>query len=150
EYFYNPFAFDVGTLGIYLCGQFQTLTPTIPLLAPLLDGMVTRNVVARLSASDALAFFRRMRDEMSPEDRQSPCLERTYMEQSEYETYDRWNGLPVWFSERWGHMRAPLTIPLWTRVLRLICQYEWTASVLEFLRRGADGLMGRHYDLLSV
>ncbi|KAJ7065342.1 kinase-like domain-containing protein [Mycena amicta] len=95
EYGYNPFAFDVGTLGIYLCGQFQRLTPTIPLLAPLLDGMVTRNVAARLSASQALALLRSMRDEMSSEDRQNPPSERALMDESEYETYDRWNGLPV-------------------------------------------------------
>ncbi|KAG6846874.1 hypothetical protein H0H93_011339, partial [Arthromyces matolae] len=46
---YNPFIFDVGIL--------QHLTPVVPMLAPFLDKMTTRNLSSRFTAAEALEFF---------------------------------------------------------------------------------------------
>ncbi|KAG5727405.1 hypothetical protein E4T56_gene11967 [Termitomyces sp. T112] len=57
EFDFNPFAFDVGMLGVLFCHEFQYLTWTAPMLAPLLDRMTTRYIERRFKASEALQFF---------------------------------------------------------------------------------------------
>ncbi|KAG6858805.1 hypothetical protein C0995_013802, partial [Termitomyces sp. Mi166 len=54
---FNPFAFDVGMLGVMFCKEFQHMTHVVPMWAPLFDRMTTRDVGRRFKASEALQFF---------------------------------------------------------------------------------------------
>ncbi|TFK69662.1 hypothetical protein BDN72DRAFT_596420 [Pluteus cervinus] len=57
EFDYDPFAFDIGTLGNVFCRTFQYCCQDLPMLAPFLDKMVTRDIPRRFTASQALNFF---------------------------------------------------------------------------------------------
>ncbi|KAJ3506407.1 hypothetical protein NLJ89_g6887 [Agrocybe chaxingu] len=57
EFDYNPFAYDVGTLGRAFCIQYQHLSTLIPMFAPFLDRMTTRDISSRFTAAEALDFF---------------------------------------------------------------------------------------------
>ncbi|CAA7268460.1 unnamed protein product [Cyclocybe aegerita] len=89
EFDYDPFAFDVGTMGREFCDWFQHLSADLPLLAPLLDGMTTRNIPRRLTASQALHFLEARLQELSDADLQRPFYETT--EHPDYDRYDRWH-----------------------------------------------------------
>lgn len=157
EYDYNPFAYDVGILGIEFCTRFQVnplfaifrlsayvrlqhLTQTIPMLAPLLDKMVTRDVESRFTAEDALSFLRDRRAEMDDiQLMREPEEFRNEMLSNDYETYDRWEGLPPDFVLRWSHFREP-KLPYWTKALRWLCSFPWIENAVRFLRLENDRL----------
>ncbi len=153
EYEYNPFAYDVGSVGRILCVEFQVccftirlcplllilkkhLTPFIPMLAPLLDGMVRRDVSSRLTAAQALDFFEQLLPTADLEGCPPPPPV-TYLDEDDgyawYETYDRWADLPDQFVRQWGHLREP-PVPRATRILRWMCRRVWLASVIRGLR----------------
>ncbi|KAJ3504641.1 hypothetical protein NMY22_g17852 [Coprinellus aureogranulatus] len=54
---YDPFAFDVGCMGMLFCTVVQAYTAELPFLAPFLDGMTARNVSRRFTINQALHFF---------------------------------------------------------------------------------------------
>ncbi|KAF7760601.1 hypothetical protein Agabi119p4_11277 [Agaricus bisporus var. burnettii] len=130
EFDYNPFAYDVGTLGRVLCMRYQHLTPQIPMLAPFLDRMVTRNIPLRFNAAEALQFFEAMLPEI-PEN----VLNAVYHEKtkaSDYE-WDRWEGLPPDFIKKWEAYREP-PVPFSTTVLRWIFSFERMPYILPVVR----------------
>ena len=113
----------------------QHWTPTIPFLAPLLDGMITRNVSARFTAADALAFLEDQYAELDDEQRHrmEPKVNwETY--DSNYETHDRWTGLPPDLVRKWSHLREP-KLPWTTKTLRWLCEYQWAQKTVRSLRR---------------
>ncbi|KAG6808261.1 hypothetical protein H0H92_004706, partial [Tricholoma furcatifolium] len=95
---FNPFAFDVGMLGVLLCHQFQHLTRLIPMLAPLLDRMTTRNILRRFMASDALEFFEQ---KVLAQHTEIWCGELADVRMY-YDMYDRWDGLDPQFIQEWS------------------------------------------------
>ncbi|XP_006457401.1 hypothetical protein AGABI2DRAFT_123271 [Agaricus bisporus var. bisporus H97] len=130
EFDYNPFAYDVGTLGSVLCAHYQHLTPEIPMLAPFLDRMVTRNIPLRSNASQALQFFEAILPEI-PE----TVINAVYHEKtkaSDYE-WDRWEGLPPDFIKKWEDYREP-PVPFSTSVLRWIYSFERMPYILPVVR----------------
>ncbi|KAI0780195.1 kinase-like domain-containing protein, partial [Fomes fomentarius] len=54
---YNPFAFDVGCLGMMFLYYFTNAVPMIPPLAALCAKMTTWKVEERFTAAEALSFF---------------------------------------------------------------------------------------------
>ncbi|XP_006462233.1 hypothetical protein AGABI2DRAFT_119092 [Agaricus bisporus var. bisporus H97] len=120
EFDYNPFAYDVGTLGRVLCTEYQHLTPQIPMLAPFLDRMVTRNIPMRFNAMQALQFF-----EVLVVDIPGKVMDLEYASGPDagYDTCDRWEGLPPDFIKKWEDYREP-PIPFSTSVLRWICSFD--------------------------
>ncbi|EKM77481.1 hypothetical protein AGABI1DRAFT_130182 [Agaricus bisporus var. burnettii JB137-S8] len=98
EFDYNPFAYDVGTLGRVLCVRYQHLTLQIPMLAPFLDRMVTRNIPLRFNALEALQFFEAILPEIPESVMNAVYHEKT--KPSDYE-WDRWEGLPPEFVQKW-------------------------------------------------
>ncbi|KAI9067547.1 hypothetical protein FKP32DRAFT_1563515 [Trametes sanguinea] len=53
---YNPFAYDVGSLGNFYRIWFWIAVPFVPQLAPLFDKMTTHVVAERLTAAEAAEF----------------------------------------------------------------------------------------------
>ncbi|KAJ2988365.1 hypothetical protein NUW54_g9138 [Trametes sanguinea] len=53
---YNPFAYDVGSLGNFYRIWFWMAVPFVPQLAPLFDKMTTHVVAERLTAAEAAEF----------------------------------------------------------------------------------------------
>ncbi|KAF8481430.1 kinase-like domain-containing protein [Gautieria morchelliformis] len=130
---YDPFAFDVGCLGVLFCRQFQHFTRTVPMFAPLMDRMTTRDLSRRLTASQALDFLESFASELTQEQLQLPALPRG-SNNPRYEAYDRWEGLPDKFMKDWGHFREPKPT-LQIILLRHICDYAWGYKLVQWLRR---------------
>ncbi|KAF7760598.1 hypothetical protein Agabi119p4_11274 [Agaricus bisporus var. burnettii] len=126
EFDYNPFAYDVGTLGRVLCVRYQHLTLQIPMLAPFLDRMVTRNIPLRFNALEALQFFEAILPEIPESVMNAVYHEKT--KPSDYE-WDRWEGLPPEFVQKWVAYREP-SVPFSTTVLRWIYSFERMPYIL--------------------
>lgn len=99
---------------------YQHHTKDIPLLAPLLDKMVTRDINNRFTAEEALQFVERILIEAEPA--QLSVVERPnpFRGIFTYETYDRWQGLPIDFQRGLAAYREPVGVPLISRALRAI------------------------------
>ena len=109
----------------------------------MLDGLVTRNVSARFTAVDALAFLDDHYAEIDDEQRsrREPEMDwEAYRSIRHYETYDRWAGLPYEFVKRWSHLREP-KLPWTTKVLRWLCGHVWVENIIRTLRRWKSYLL---------
>lgn len=128
EYRYDPFAYDVEAMGYMLCAQFQHLTPDLPMLAPLLDRMITRDKQKRFTASEAFRFFQDMAarpDVARGHDmdvRLDDLVGFTPANREHYEDYDRWEGLPESFVDAYGPEYRELPPLQKTRFLRSVCR----------------------------
>ncbi|KAF8911930.1 hypothetical protein CPB85DRAFT_1303102 [Mucidula mucida] len=142
EYEYNPFAYDVGCLGEFLCFRFQHLTPLVPMLAPLFDSMIHWNVESRLTAAQALQFFDDLYPQLDQEQLQSYPPKYDLRTSRPYEEHDRWARLPEDFVKQWSHMRMP-KVPITIKLLRLICRPRFGAALVRTLRRMIDKLTWR-------
>ena len=147
EFDYNPFAYDVGTLGVFFCQYFQVrfnmmcfgedadriveqvYTKDVPILAPFLDRMVTRNVTKRFTAEQALQFFENVVLTEVTEDQLNIPRHRK-RRNTAYEFYDRWAGLSDEFKARWAEYREPLGIPFSWKVIRYFLAIEWLPSMM--------------------
>ncbi|KAG6871015.1 hypothetical protein C0995_009037, partial [Termitomyces sp. Mi166 len=92
EFDFNPFAFDVGMLGVMFCQEFQHMTRTVPMLAPLFDRMTTRDIARRFKASEALQFFEEQVIPLTPKHVLSWAPEPIHRYDA-YDYYDRWKYL---------------------------------------------------------
>ncbi|KJA15148.1 hypothetical protein HYPSUDRAFT_194631 [Hypholoma sublateritium FD-334 SS-4] len=112
---FNPFLYDVGCLGIFFCEEFQHLSGYMPFyfLAPLLDGMVTADLDKRLSAVEALSFFKTEKEKLT-EDELNLQVDTAVSGEARvhyWRTYDRWAHVPPEFKKRWKHYQ--MTKPSW-------------------------------------
>ncbi|KAG6869914.1 hypothetical protein C0995_016301 [Termitomyces sp. Mi166 len=132
---FNPFAFDVGMLGVMFCKEFQHMTHVVPMWAPLFDRMTTRDVGRRFKASEALQFFEEQVIPLTPKSILSltPDANRAY---KAYDYYDRWKYLDSDFVEKWAAYREP-PVPRHIHFLREICLYPWVFHIVSSIRRGA-------------
>jgi hypothetical protein len=110
------------------------------MLAPLIDGMVTRDVNARLTASQALQLFEELypqipRDQLDSRPGPSQWLDFRY----DAIEVDRWQNLPEDFVRTWSRFREPKT-PLWMRVLRRLCRSVWCYYTIRWLKRVSHNL----------
>ena len=139
---YDAFAYDVGALGVLFCHKFQVsdlcrvtficssnlntchqyLVPSFPMLAPLLDGMVTANVQERFTASKALKFLRTAVRPNISQDQKNKQISQSLMRGHIKD--DRWKGLSTEFVVRWGSYRARKPSKF-TLLLRHFCTYQW-------------------------
>ncbi|KAF8067479.1 kinase-like domain-containing protein [Lyophyllum atratum] len=128
---FDPFAFDVGMLGVMFCHRYQHLTPKVPMLAPLFDRMITRNIPQRFTAAEALLFFE---EQVYPQTTESQLEEDPVTLRDSnflpFDFYDRWGGLDPSFVEKWAAFREP-PVPWRIRVLRFICYRLWGYRVGE-------------------
>jgi len=151
---YDPFAFDVGCLGILFWDKFgvslysctsvlcaahcclmQHLLPTMPMLAPLIDGMVTRNIARRFTAAQALQFFEDLYSKATDEQLNAnpgwPAGQDMVFDDIRV---DRWRNLPDDFVLAWSHLQEP-KVPLRTRVLCRICRNVCCCYTIFGIRR---------------
>ena len=105
------------------------------MLAPLIDGMTTRDVSRRLTAAQALQLFEDLHPQASDEQLDTdPYQCEWYDRRYDDVQVDKWAGLPPEFVRAWGHFREP-KLPLWTRVLRSICKPLWGYYTVQWIRR---------------
>ncbi|KAF8067477.1 other/AgaK1 protein kinase [Lyophyllum atratum] len=132
---FDPFAFDVGMLGVMFCHRFQHLTPKVPMLAPLFDRMITRNIPQRFTAAEAFLFFE---EQVYPQTTESQLEEDPVTLRDDkfrrFDFYNRWEGLDPSFVEKWAAFREP-PVPWRNRVLRFICARLWGYRMVAYIRR---------------
>ncbi|RDB18101.1 hypothetical protein Hypma_000978 [Hypsizygus marmoreus] len=129
---YDPFAYDIGSLGQLFCQLAQHLTPIVPMLAPFLDMMITRDIPKRFTAPQALQFLEDICASITPAQFNVayPPVQRVNEEK-----YDRWRHLPSSFVQQWSTHRAPTNISYFTRFLRWVCQYKRGYVAVQRIRR---------------
>ncbi|KAF8909770.1 kinase-like domain-containing protein [Gymnopilus junonius] len=132
EFDFNPFVLDIGALGVRLCWAYQHMTGEIPLLAPLLDRMTTRDLQRRFTASEALGFFEDMYSQMTQTEL-ARWVDSRGRGGLPYDQYDRWQRVPADFAKQWAIYKEP-PIPWTTKVLRAICGIPWICHVVPWFR----------------
>ncbi|KAG6887419.1 hypothetical protein C0995_015518 [Termitomyces sp. Mi166 len=140
EFDFNPFAFDVGMLGVMFCQEFQHMTCSVPMLAPLFDRMTTRDIGRRFKASEALQFFEEQVIPLTPK-RLLSLEAGLWPHYGAYDYYDRWKYLDPDFVEKWAAYREP-PVPRHIRFLREICLYPWVFRIVSSIRRVTRFLFG--------
>ncbi|PBK74118.1 hypothetical protein ARMSODRAFT_572887 [Armillaria solidipes] len=146
EYRYDPFAYDVEAMGYILCAQFQHLTPVLPMLAPLLDRMITRDKHKRFTAPEAFRFFQDMSSkpdvarEHGLDVRLDDLVGFSPANREHYEDYDRWEGLPESFVDEYGpeYREPPLSWRI--RVFRSVCRSLVGFWCVLMIRRVVDAM----------
>ncbi|CAK5280438.1 unnamed protein product [Mycena citricolor] len=133
EYDFDPFAADMCILGLYLDDSLRSHIPYMPILAPLIDGLLHWHVPSRLTAAQALALLRSLRAENSSLERQRLPAERSVPDP----TNDLWRGLSSDFLTKWGHLRTPPE-PRTRRIFRRLCHNRFMAWSVRSMRRVAS------------
>ncbi|KAI9068262.1 hypothetical protein FKP32DRAFT_1587848 [Trametes sanguinea] len=130
---YNPFAYDVGSLGNLYRFWFWKAVPSVPLLAPLFDRMTTHILRERFTASEAAVFIDTIFSQLSDSVLETPVvLDPNPSCFRDSDTY--WSLTPAHFIAEWALFRTPRGS--WGAVL-----LDWFASthlgwrMLEFVRR---------------
>ncbi|KAF8884752.1 hypothetical protein CPB84DRAFT_1788961 [Gymnopilus junonius] len=99
---FDPFKYDVACLGIYFDETFGDHIPDAPLLAPLIDRMLTANIEKRFTAAQALAFTEYILSNVS---RTIPTYGKRRTWRGSYYERDRWKDLPEEFVTTWASYR---------------------------------------------
>lgn len=131
---YDPFLFEMGCIGIDLCIYFQHCIPTVPMLAPFLDSLITDNLDRRFTSAQALDFFEKMYEELTPSQLATSVTPRQYIKVWESREYNRWKGLPDEFVRKWGYLRAPIP-SMYVRTLRWLCTTYWGIRFVTYVRQ---------------
>ncbi|KAI8972191.1 hypothetical protein BD414DRAFT_525342 [Trametes punicea] len=133
EPYYNPFAFDVGALGMLFRRYFAEAVVEVPGLAALFDRMTDHSISRRMTAEEALMFFRDITGPLSQE--------KLANEVVLVPSFDAMNGTDAYWSKLstddrriWGRYRMPEQ-PLWTRILDWVTSYRVGWTVVCFIRR---------------
>ncbi|KIM38158.1 hypothetical protein M413DRAFT_247120 [Hebeloma cylindrosporum] len=130
---FNPFAYDVGCLGIEFAHTFQHLCPSIPFLAPLIDGMVNSHVPARFTAQEALNFLDEAQSEMTGDQlAESPDVTPQFV--LPFDEFDRWSDLPSSLIEKWGRYRECRPSRFATHIIHPLCMRPWGTSLVYYTR----------------
>ncbi|PPQ88398.1 hypothetical protein CVT25_011277 [Psilocybe cyanescens] len=137
EYDFNPFVFDVGALGVAFCRTYQYLTPHIPMFAPFLDRLTTRNLAFRFTASEALVFLREMLSQLSAADLDREIGPDDLKIYIPYDKYNRWEHVTPEFARKWAHYKEPPT-PWTTTLLRRVCGTCWGCHTVPWIRRSSS------------
>ncbi|KAG6879345.1 hypothetical protein C0992_003387 [Termitomyces sp. T32_za158] len=104
---FDPFAFDVGMLGVLFCTEFQHLTYLAPMLAPLFDMMTTRTISRRFTASAALTFFEEQVQPLTFGSENIACRRQPLnVYPVRYDEFDRWQDLDPEFIKKWAKFQS--------------------------------------------
>ncbi|EIW63542.1 uncharacterized protein TRAVEDRAFT_17848 [Trametes versicolor FP-101664 SS1] len=133
EYYYDPFAFDVGCLGNLYRTFFSTMVPLIPLLAPLFDKMTTHRVADRFTAAQAAEFIESAFAELPESALMTPVSLKTEWECVD-DSDNYWTRTTVEFRKQWAHFRVP-SLPWTSKLLMQFASSDMGWSVLCFIRR---------------
>ncbi|PIL33390.1 hypothetical protein GSI_04010 [Ganoderma sinense ZZ0214-1] len=133
ESLYNPFAFDVGTLGNMFRVYLSEAVPALPPLAALFDGMTTHVLSRRLSAEEALDFFRSNIDSLPQDVLDTPVTLGTDYE-TMYHPELYWSKLAPPVQAHWSRFRAP-PLPRWWHFLNWFMGLPGCSRIVEFVWR---------------
>ncbi|KAH9476048.1 Cyclin-dependent kinase 1 [Psilocybe cubensis] len=100
---YDPFKYDVALLGILFNDRFQNIIKYVPLLAPLIERMVTSKLDKRFTAKEALAFAEGILPTLT--DLQAPPLPVRPQIFRAYYRADLWKDLSEEFVAKWADYR---------------------------------------------
>ena len=115
----------------------QYIIPAVPLVAPLLERMITDDIERRFTAVEALQFC---------DDIKSRATEEDLTKSIPPHINDRplqvpWNSLPSNFVAQWSLWRNPP--PTYrTRLLRWIDEFEWGHTWIQLVRKVVRRLRG--------
>ncbi|KAL1942066.1 hypothetical protein VTO73DRAFT_6596 [Trametes versicolor] len=133
EHDYDPFAYDVGSLGNLYKINLSSMVPTVPLLAPLFDKMTTYAVAERFTAAEAADFLEAAIASLPESARDTPvslrCDWECFVHPDLY-----WARTTAEFRDRWAHFRAP-RLPWISSLLMRLLESERGWPVLCFVRR---------------
>ncbi|KAI0355669.1 hypothetical protein OH77DRAFT_1454160 [Trametes cingulata] len=133
EPYYNPFAHDVGMIGMMFRYYFNGAVVAVPGLAALFDGLTDHRVPHRLTAEEALSFFYTMKSDVPHDMLKLPiALEQSVEAMRTSETY--WSKLSQEDQLSWGRFRTP-SRPFWERVLDCITDIPIMWRFVAFVRR---------------
>jgi len=118
---FDPFKYDVACLGIHFSEAFWHAVPLVPLLAPLMDQMVTSNIQRRFTAAEALAFVEDIQSQLTPLQNSHPLP--TKGDPQIWFEIDKWTGLSDDFISKWSSFREDFYPPS-KRILNWILQSE--------------------------
>ncbi|KAH6905077.1 other/AgaK1 protein kinase [Coprinopsis sp. MPI-PUGE-AT-0042] len=138
EYDYDPFAYDVGTLGANLARTYQHLCCDLPFLAPLFDMMTTREVSKRFSAQRSLEFFHECLRDVPQVKLLKTCPSKNWSDPFDHPT--RWQHVPSDLVQRWAAYREP-PLPRLVKVARWICSFRCLVGLVRTLRRLIAGIV---------
>ncbi|KAK0445395.1 hypothetical protein EV421DRAFT_315577 [Armillaria borealis] len=99
--------------------------------------MVHQDTKKRFTAREALQFFDDMYSQLSEAELEFAPPQGWNLSHL-YETFDRWQDLPLDFVQRWACYRKP-PIPWSTKVLRYLCRYRWVHYAVVRVRRFHSG-----------
>ncbi|KAG6848737.1 hypothetical protein H0H93_014543 [Arthromyces matolae] len=115
--------------------SLEHLTPVVPMLAPFLDKMTTRNIPGRFTAAEALEFFEQhVLDSPVVLGLGIPISRPIDRPLKHYDEYNRWKHLDPSFVQQWGTFREP-PIPRHTMYLRRLCESSWGLRLVTWIRR---------------
>ncbi|KAI8972192.1 hypothetical protein BD414DRAFT_448755 [Trametes punicea] len=133
EPFYNPFAFDVGALGMLFRYYFVEAVAQLPGLAALFDGMTDHSISRRLTAEEALEFFREITGALSQGQLEKDLVLVPSVEAMN-DTQLYWSKLSAEELRLWGQYRMP-PLSIWARILDWITAYPVGWNVVRYIRR---------------
>ncbi|CAA7269504.1 unnamed protein product [Cyclocybe aegerita] len=133
---FNPFAYDVGALGIQFRYEYGHLSSEIPILAPLLGGMTTYDIEKRFTAAAALAFLDDNRKHLSEEQLSAVPSQDTDHDIATlpWDLRDMWSGLSAEHLARWGLYRETRPNIFERAVLGWLCRREWGWTLVFHVR----------------
>jgi hypothetical protein len=110
----------------------QHLCPSIPLLAPLIDGMVTHHVPDRFTAQEALSFLDEAQSEMTQDQlEEHPSIRESTIP---YDEFDRWSNIPPALVEKWGKYRERPRSYFAIHIIYPLCLRPWGISLVYCMR----------------
>lgn len=128
---FDPFKYDVACLGIHFSEAFWHVVPSVPLLAPLMDRMVTSNIRRRFTAAEALAFIEHIQSQITPLQHSQPLPEKGHPQI--WCEVDKWTGLSDSFKSEWSSFREDFYSPS-KRLLNWMCRSETGYQFISWCR----------------
>ncbi|KAI0369717.1 hypothetical protein BV20DRAFT_967723 [Pilatotrama ljubarskyi] len=132
EPYYNPFAYDVGTMGFMFRKYFVEAVAAMPSLAALFDRLTDYRLSHRLTAKEALLFVDTVKSAVSHDTLKiQVVLEPSYEAMCATDTY--WSKLSPEDQSSWGCFRTPQR-PFLQRALDCITDFPMGWEVVRFVR----------------
>ncbi|PFH49992.1 hypothetical protein AMATHDRAFT_86072 [Amanita thiersii Skay4041] len=129
---YRPFAYDVACMGILIYQELGDIITFAPLLAPLIDMMVTPDIDKRFAAQQE--FFSKLKSEMEEEELKRTISTDIPEVTTPWRDFQRCNGLSNEFIQKWSAYRVPPpSVP--RRILRAFCGHAWGWNTVHCIRR---------------
>ncbi|KAI9067541.1 hypothetical protein FKP32DRAFT_1609404 [Trametes sanguinea] len=129
EHEYNPYAFDVASLGNIFRIHFSSAVAVVPLLAPLFDKMTTHIISNRFTASESARFIDAIIAQLP-----AASLDAHVELERSYDRDIHWSFTNTEFRTHWALYKTP-TRPWRAWVLNKLVMLPMGWPVIRFIRR---------------